>query len=252
MFYNDRFTPSRDSTNVHTLRLLSPFPHRPSQILLFSSPGVSRWQALWRCECVCLPLTLVTHILSGVTHTDWIEIDLRVKGLQCASVCVHNTDTHAIFNMLCVHSCAQQVSVCARVCVGQFVYSSDCMVHSFLSLLLPTRPKTTPLHTQTSKCILLTSTVLNKEHSLIPYILQATSSSLCIPPWIKLSTKSWHKEAPTRKSAQKKSEGVSICPVSVQHLIRQLSQPCDALYCTVCVCTHQCHVQYCTSEDRAE
>lgn len=37
MFCNDRFTPSRDSTNVHTLRLLSPFPLRLSRFFIFSS-----------------------------------------------------------------------------------------------------------------------------------------------------------------------------------------------------------------------
>lgn len=78
MFYNDRFTPSRDSTNAHTLRLLSPFPPSPYPRFFYStrlawagdkvSGGVS--------VCVCLPLTRVTHILSGVTHKDWVQIEL--------------------------------------------------------------------------------------------------------------------------------------------------------------------------------
>lgn len=75
----------------------------------------------------------------------------------------------------------------------------------FLSSLLPA---TARLHTYKPTNTLLTRIVLNTQGTFIPYTLQATSSSLCMPrtphPETKLSTKSWHKEAPTRKSAQKK------------------------------------------------
>lgn len=133
MFYNDRFTPSRDSTNVHTLRLLSPFPLRLIQILyfLFNPPGVSRWQALWRCESVCLPLTLVTRILSGVIHTDCVEIELGVKGPLCVLVC--NVYRHTVCKWVCV--CVFK-SLCSSVQMAQLP------VFNFAS-----KNQTTPLHT---------------------------------------------------------------------------------------------------------
>lgn len=137
MFHNDRFTPSRDSTYVHMLRLLSPFPLRLSHILLFNLLGTSRWQALWRCEhvCVCLPLTLVTHILSGVTHMDWAEIEMGVKRL-CACWCVSDAldckymKTQAFF-LGCVHSYVQQVSVYKRLCAFQISWLSHFPVLTF-------------------------------------------------------------------------------------------------------------------------
>lgn len=86
MVYNGRFTPSQDSTNVHTLRLLSPFPLRLSCPLVFNLLGPSRWQALWRCECVCLPSALVTLILSGVTHKDRAQIGDGSESTVCVSL----------------------------------------------------------------------------------------------------------------------------------------------------------------------
>ena len=50
---------------------------------------------------MCLPLMLVRHILSGVTHMDWVEIELGLKGLKWRSV-----KDNLVFNMQTLELCA--------------------------------------------------------------------------------------------------------------------------------------------------
>ncbi len=187
---------------------------------------------------MCLPLTLVTHILSGVTHVERVEIELEGKRLQFAFVKTVKSAhifKHAIFCRL--RSSAQQVCVHTRVCEGQFM---AWLCHNLLSLLSPTESKPTN--------ILLESIVLNKNaHGTLTLY---TARNLLFP--LHPPNKTQHKVV-TQKGHQrvsqhkKKSEGVSICPVSVRHLTRQLSRPsrlglshsfgvvwCAAVH--VCVC----------------
>lgn len=107
-------------------------------------------------------------------------------------------------------------------------------------------------HTHKPTSQLLTSIVLNKDthETLISYTLQTSSSTHFTPlRQTKLSTKSWHKEAPTRKSAQKKYRTGSAyvqsaydtsednCPSQAYRVSTAASAWCGVAWCAaVCAC----------------
>lgn len=87
MVYNGRFTPSQDSTNVHTLRLLSPFP--PSPIL------PARLQLAWPEQVtsslevrVCVFTFSASHTHSVRCHSQGSGTDQRWDETDCVCVCV--------------------------------------------------------------------------------------------------------------------------------------------------------------------
>ena len=195
MFYNDRFTPSRDSTNAHTLSLLSPFPPSPyprffhSTRLAWVGDKVSGGVSV--CVCVCVFTFNASHTHSVRCHSQGLGTDWA--GLQR----LYNL-VHTLYSCPLVCSTSECVSVCVCVCVQECVQVTVCIPQ--MARLCRSWTHT---HKQTSQ--LLTGIVLNKNahKTLISYTLQTTSSTL---RQTKLSTKSWHKEAPMRKSAQKKKK----------------------------------------------
>lgn len=89
------------------------------------------------CVRVCLPLTLVRHILSVVAHKDWVEIELGMKRIPCVGLLV--------WTYIQTHTC----------CVHHFMYSSDGrLCHSY---------QTSQLNTHTNQQILLATIALNKD-----------------------------------------------------------------------------------------
>lgn len=107
----------------------------------------------------------------------------------------------------------------------------------------------TLLHTHNATNILLITIALNKDkpgtfsHSL--YTSSIYPPLFASPPKQNSAQSRDTKRHQPRKSAQKKSERVSICPVSVWHLARQLSQPSKlglsysfgaVWHAAVCVC----------------
>lgn len=167
--------------------------------------------------------------------------------------------------------------VCVSVC--GCVYKSVCRsLYIFLRWHSSAQLNT---HTQTNKST-AHQHCSEQRHTWNSHILY-TTNKLLHPLHPPPTNKTQHKVVTQRGtneevSTKKISDGVSICPVSVRHLIRQLSQPSiSGLYSSFgvvwrgvvcsCVCMHAmhftvqcvsvcalalCHVRYHTSEDRAE
>lgn len=227
-------------------------PHSPlalSQILLFNSPGVSRWQGLRRCECVCVFTFNASHTHSVRCHSQGLGTDWA--GLK------------RLYNLvLTLYSCPLVCSTSESVCECVWVCVQECMQ---VAVYIPKMAQLcTAEHTHTNQQVNCSPALFwTKTHMKLSYPIHYKQAP---PPTSPPSDKqnsaqsrdtkrhqrgSQHKKKIGRgqhMSSQRTTPHKTTVPAkhigSLQQLRRGVAwrgvqlcvHACDAFYCTVCEC----------------